>query len=222
MLDRVLSAIAPHICCSCGAENALVCEYCFFDICETPYERCVVCSRPTVDDNLCTTCRPNVQCDAAWVVGERTGTLRELIDRYKFDRAKEGASIMAQLLEQRLPQLPATAVVCFVPDISSHRRQRGYDHMRHVAKLFAERRGLPCRPLLVRQTSLSQRGANKKTRSRQQIGAFRVDSEIDQPVVLIDDIYTTGATIAAGVSALRARSSSAIIVAVVARQPFVK
>ena len=64
-------------------------------------------------------------------------------------------------------------------------------------------RGLSGRPLLVRQTLSVAKELPTKTRSSQQIGAFRVDSEIDQPVVLIDDIYTTGATIAAGVSALR-------------------
>ena len=222
MLDRLLSTIAPHICCSCGVENALLCEYCFFDICEDAYAQCIVCMRPTNDDNLCSGCRHGAGYDGAWVVGERIGGLCELIDQYKFDRAHEAADIIAQLINRRLPVLPADTVVCYIPDIAVHRRQRGYDHMRRVAEAVAAYRSLPCRPLLVRQTSLSQRGADKQTRAKRQIGAFRVDDDIDYPVLLVDDIYTTGATIGAGVSALSAKSSSPIFVAVVARQPFAK
>lgn len=220
MLDRLLSIIAPHICSSCGAENALLCGYCFSDIVESGFEQCVACLAPTAQDNLCGACRRHTPFDTAWVVGERSEGLRELIDRYKFDRAREGADVLARLLAARTPVFPANTVVTYIPSISGHRRQRGYDHMKLIAHRFAQHKGLTAAPLLRRQTSLSQRGATKQDRLTRQRGAFVVDRPVDTPVLLIDDIYTTGATIRAGVEALRAVGSQPVYVAVVARQPF--
>lgn len=218
MLDRLLGVVAPHICCACETENALVCESCLNDIIETGFEQCMVCLKPAAS-NLCLTCRAAAPYDEAWVVSERSGGVRELIDRYKFDRATAGADMLARLLDARLPVVPAQTIVTYIPDIALHRRQRGYDHMARVARAFAARRSLSCWPLLTRLTSLSQRGADKKERITRQAGAFRAEPSIDRPVVLIDDICTTGATITAGAAALRAVSAHPVFVAVVARQP---
>ncbi|MGB3023845.1 MAG: hypothetical protein WBB39_03505 [Candidatus Saccharimonadales bacterium] len=176
--------------------------------------------KPSGDSNLCSSCRPAVSYNDAWCVGERSGALRELIDRYKFDRARAGGSILASLLDAVVPQLPQGTVVTYIPDIAPHRRQRGYDHMRYCARLFARGRGLDCQPLLTRQTSLSQRGAGKIERAKRQRGAFRVDETVEHPTLLIDDICTTGATLNAGAAALRSVSQQPVFIAVVARQPF--
>ena len=220
MLDRVLSLIAPHICCSCGQNKALLCNYCFYDIISDGFDQCLVCLRPTVHSNLCTTCRPKRAFDDAWVVSERAEGLRELIDRYKFDRVQSADRVLVRLLDARLPQLPPDTIVTYIPTINAHRRQRGYDHMQRLAVGFASIRQLPTEPLLRRMTSLPQRGFTREEREVRQRGAFEARRDVTQPVLLLDDIYTTGATIAAGVAALRARSSSPIFVSAIARQPF--
>lgn len=154
-----------------------------------------------------------------WVVGERQGSLRELIDRYKFDRAKEAAEVIAGLLDVRLPQLPSDTVVTYIPDIPAHRRQRGYDHMRLIAKTLASKRHLVLAETLVRRTNTSQRGLSRVDRLQAQRGAFSSSYHGEGPVLLIDDIYTTGATIRAGVDALTRDTGTQVFVTVVARQP---
>lgn len=220
MLDRLLSTIAPHICSSCGAENALLCEYCFCDIVDAGYDQCLVCLQPAIPHNLCGACRPSVTYDEAWVVGERSAGLKEVIDRYKFDRAREGARILGRLLAARVPVVPPETIVSYIPNVARHRRQRGYDHMALVARELASHKKLTVVPLLRRHTSMTQRGAARSERLTRQHGAFYVDQAITSPVLLIDDICTTGATITAGVEAIRAVSDHPIFVAVVARQPF--
>lgn len=220
MIDRIISAIAPHICCSCGRDFGIGCENCISDIIEEPYAQCIGCLRPAAADNLCTQCRLVLPVRGAWAVGERHEGLERLIDAYKFDRAREAASILARLLDARLPQLPPDTLITYIPDIPAHRRQRGYDHMKYLAKLFANRRRLALEPLLERRTNVSQRTLSKQQRLRAQQDAFAAVHR-SCPVVLIDDIYTTGATIRAGVAALTAAGNTEIYVAIVARQPFV-
>lgn len=219
MLDRLLEVIAPHICCSCGKETALICKYCEYDIISERFAQCVMCLRPSDDDNLCTHCRQKTHYDSAWVVGDRSAGLKKLIDLYKFGRTIAAADVIARLLDAVVPQLPLDTIVTYIPTIASHRRQRGYDHMRLVAQKFAKRRGLASAPLLVRQTTLPQRGSSGKERLIRQIGAFKAAHVITSPVLLLDDIYTTGGTITAGAYALRDVSSALIFVGIIARQP---
>ena len=220
MLDRLLEAFAPHICCSCGDKTALLCEYCEYDIISERFSYCLACEKPTVDSNLCTGCHLRVAYDDAWVVGWRDEGLQRLIDLYKFERTRARADVIARLLDHILPQLPPETVITYIPTIPLHRRQRGYDHMKLTAEALARRRSLQRNSLLHRLTALPQLGSDKKSRLVRQRGAFEVPTNIETPVLLLDDIYTTGATITAGVAALRHASQQPIFVGVVARQPF--
>lgn len=218
MIDHLLRLVAPHICCSCGHENAVLCENCFFDIKDEPFGRCIGCLQPTSGGNVCGTCRVSFGVTNAWVVGERTDALKQLLDLYKFERVHEAAEVTARLLDASLPILPSETVVCYVPDIPAHRRQRGYDHMKRIAQLFAERRGLVLSPLLNRHTYRSQRGRSKNERQVAQENAFYATSH-HKHVLLIDDIYTTGATLSAGTKALHVGGVQNVYLGVVARQP---
>lgn len=221
MLDHILDVIAPHICCACGLKTGVLCSHCKYDIISEGYDCCIVCAKPSAASNMCGACRPGVAYDDAWVLGERRGGLQAVIDQYKFKRVRTAASVLAELLDMRLPQLPPTTIIAYIPTISSHRRQRGYDHMQRVAWLLARRRGLTVAPLLTRRTSLPQRAASSRAeRLLRQDGAFVAARVVSSPVLLLDDVYTTGATITAGVTALRAVSDQPIFVAVAARQPF--
>lgn len=220
MIDRLLSIIAPHICCSCGHENAILCENCFFDITDEPFSQCVDCMQPTVDGNLCRRCETHGPIKNLWVVGNRTGAVKKLIDLYKFEHNREAATRIASLLDARLPQLPAGTVVCFIPDIPAHRRKRGLDHMSVIATEFAKLRLLKTLPLLQRQTFHSQRGLSKAQRLQQQDGAFLVNQSPDiENCLVLDDVYTTGATVRAAAKALRDAGIENIYVGLVARQP---
>lgn len=218
MIDHLLRLVAPHICCSCERQNAILCENCFFDIKDEPFGRCIVCLQPTAGGNLCNSCGQDRGIANAWVVGERSHAIKQLLNLYKFERAYEAAEIIARLLHATIPILPRDTVVCYIPDIPSHRRQRGYDHMRQIAELFAKQRGLSLHPLLERRTYHSQRGLKKNERLAAQHDAFYV-SHAYEHVLLIDDIYTTGATLLAGARALKDAGVKNVYLGVVARQP---
>ena len=106
-----------------------------------------------------------------------------------------------------------------VPTIASHVRQRGFDHAARLAKEFARRRKLPCRMILHRRTSSVQHTADKSERWQQAKQAFVCDSSEAASCLLIDDIYTTGATLHYAAKALLDSGVEKVSVAVVARQP---
>lgn len=179
---------------------------------------CIVCNCPTSRMCLCNTCK--VSYEQAWVVGRREGVLQRLVGLYKFERAKSAYKDLGGLLLDILPELPLETVVVPIPTTPSRIRERGYDHILLIARYFAKSRGLKCRQLITRQTNTKQRQASAKQRLEQAKRAFCVNSDIDAniPYLLVDDVYTTGATIKYASQVLQKAGAKHIWVAIIARQ----
>lgn len=127
--------------------------------------------------------------------------------------------VCARLFDQVLSNFPSDTVITYVPTISRHVRQRGYDHMKRIAQRLGDIRGLRVERLIERPIEVVQRGATRRDRLSQQRNAFTVTATINHPVLIIDDIYTTGATLEAVSVAVRNKSSHPLYAAVLARQP---
>lgn len=219
MIDALLSTVAPHICSGCQEYGTVLCKSCIDDINNDDFGRCVWCLRPTVHMHQCGACTRKLKTAGAWVVGERAGVLKRLLNDYKFESHREAATALALLLDAAIPVLSTDTVVTWVPTAPAHTRQRGFDHAARLARVFAVLRGLPCQSLLIRQRGGSQHELGKKAREAAAAHAFRLKQAPHQPqILLIDDILTTGATMKACVGLLRAAGTD-VSVAVVARQP---
>lgn len=218
MVDRFLSFIAPHSCCGCGNSGSILCPSCKNDIVYEPVSACLGCLHPAFDDNLCRTCRQEMGVEKAWCVGVRETALKELLDRYKFDSAKEAGRRCAELLHQRLPLLPDDFVVVPAPTSPAHRRLRGFDHTLYFARVFAHERKLTCTRLLVRHGNETQHFKNRTERLAQPVQSLEVIGKVPQNVLLLDDIYTTGATLRACVRKMHEAGVKRVFVAIIARQ----
>lgn len=218
MLDNLISMIAPHHCYGCGKIGATLCDSCKYDIANEPYSGCIECGRLALR-GICTVCQ-DAYTDA-WCVGERDDILKRLIDGYKFSRQQASYLAAAELLAMVVPRLPRETIVTAIPTVSSHIRQRGYDHTALIAKEFARIRSLRYVPLLSRTHALRQRGATRTQRLSQAASAFVAEKLPDEtvPYLLFDDIVTTGATIRHGAKTLQRAGAKQIMVAAVARQP---
>ena len=218
MVDQLLSVVAPHSCCGCGNPGLILCDSCKNDIICEPFSACLVCLHPTIDDNLCKTCRHKTGVERGWCVGAREASLKYLLDRYKFDSAKEAGRKCVELLQQRLPLLPEDLVIVPVPTSPTHRRLRGFDHTLYLARILAAQRKLAWSQLLIRRDNETQHFKNRVERLKHPTKSLEVRGRVPQSVLLVDDIYTTGATLGACVQKMREAGVKRIFVAIIARQ----
>src|SRR5204862_240717 len=94
-----------------------------------------------------------------------------------------------------------------------HRRRRGVDHSRALASALARRAGLPLADCLVRTGDpRPQVGRGRRERIGGPLGSIALRNGADVPAtaLVVDDVVTTGATLAACLRVLRAAGSARI------------
>lgn len=105
------------------------------------------------------------------------------------------AEMAAELLEQRVPRLPLVPV----PRALTRRLKYGVEPARVIAEALAHRIGVPVTTALVPPLHRGRRAGRDHGRP---VGPFRIRSLRYPEVVVVDDVVTTGATMAAGIEAL--------------------
>lgn len=108
-------------------------------------------------------------------------------------------------------------VVTWAPTSDRRRRHRGFDQAELLARAVARRRQLPVARLLRRLPGGAQAGATALERATNPSFVARRGCRV--PVLVIDDVATTGATLTAAAAALRRAGAPEVHGLVVARAP---
>ena len=183
---------------------------------------CCACGRVTDGGGLCAACRESLLHDGVFLAWERTdpapnlpawslrphdGVPRDLILRLKYGAEARAARLLAELLLPLPPDVsfPPDTVVTWVTMPESRLRDRAVDHGRLLAETFAEKLSLPCRQLLLRRDRREKRQVTLTAaqRAANLAGAFRPKESIAFPVLIVDDVRTTGTTLCRCADALR-------------------
>jgi predicted amidophosphoribosyltransferase len=128
--------------------------------------------------------------------------------RAKFKADPVAAFLLCRFMVEIAEALPVREAECIssIPPDPARLRKRGIDLPGLLARKLAKRHGIPYeRDLLVRiRNTPSQRGLSRAGRLRNLRHAFRAGVPAPQGrVLIVDDVYTTGATARAAVRALR-------------------
>ena len=159
--------------------------------------------------------RPARRVIAAW---QYEGAARSLILALKLRGMRAAGGPLARGLIDALGRAGTVAsAVAWVPGRRRDVALRGFDHAEVLARTVAAHLGLPARSLLVRAADTpDQSKLTSVERAANVMGAF-VAAPFDEPVLVVDDLLTTGATAGACAGALVANGAPAVEVGVVCR-----
>jgi ComF family protein len=181
---------------------------------------------------LCRECRMAApEFARAVAYGSYDGELRELVHLLKYERVHGVAKLLAPKLGEAVLELEGVAapelMVVAVPLFPARERQRGYNQSVLLADeaLRWLRRARPDWRLVAAHGAMERRRSTESSfvlsrtgRRRNLRGAFKVLGDVDgREVLLVDDIYTSGATARECARVLMAAGAAKVWVATLAR-----
>lgn len=195
--DRILDLLYPPHCLGCGGQGAWLCKACLSTVVPAGEPRTLL-----VEVEGGTWPLP------IYSVGVHTGLPRRAVHALKYEGKRVLAEPMAAEMAALLGAWARLADwVVPVPLHRSRRRERGYNQAELLAGALATHLGLPMPKgclARVRQTP-PQVGLSVAERKENVAGAFSAHARVrERRLLLVDDVYTTGATIGACAAALAA------------------
>ncbi len=221
----------PRACPVCMAllppAAAFFCPACTDAVSPLPEGRCSCCALPflatTASSHLCSDCsRQSPPFAAVFAAGLYDGALKQALHRFKYSAAVDLDRPLAGFLQSHLPPLSGDELIVPVP-LHLHRlRRRGYNQSLLLARVLARTLQISLDKEILQRVvdSHSQQGLDARQRARNLCNAFVCTRRLSgETLLLIDDVMTTGATVAVCSQTLLDAGAGRVIVGVIARAP---
>ena len=220
-----LDFIFPPYCVGCGRQGAFICASCRQSLPQIEPPVCPRCGRPQPSGVLCSDC---VGWQAA-IDGIRSpfrfeGVIREAIHKLKYQNLRALAAPLAGMLQEYLSANHLDVdILVPVPLHRKRLRERGYNQSQLLAKELGKLIDIPVLDdALVRRkhTPPQARTATVEERTHNIADAFAcLDGSLQgEHVLLLDDVATSGATLDACATVLKANGAAAVWGLVMARE----
>ncbi|HET8529107.1 MAG TPA: double zinc ribbon domain-containing protein [Gaiellaceae bacterium] len=201
----LLDLLLPRRCVVCRAAGAQLCVRCRDALPRLTPPLCARCGAPTAwPVERCRECSGRrLAFTRARAAVAYEDDVRRLVRAWKERGLRSLAEEAAELIVARVPRPVDVDVVTFVPGEPWRSRARGHTPAERLARALADRWQLPCEPLL-RRTGSARRQSGLGRADRRHNPAFTASAP-RRSAVLVDDVYTTGATAHAAARALGGR-----------------
>jgi predicted amidophosphoribosyltransferase len=210
----------PGACPGCGKlEPAGICLACLEAGLQPVAAACQACGSPRACGACIVLAGP---LDRVSALGAYAGILHPAIRQLKYDGRRDLAGPLGAAIGRlaiRLDPGAASALWVPIPAPPDRVRARGYDQAYLLARAASAAIGAPKPQHALRRTRNTPPlyAMTRSQRARLLEGVFCATGPLEGPVVLVDDVLTTGATASAAGAALRAAGADPVHLVVVAR-----
>lgn len=193
----------PKKCVNCGREGKYVCSECEVGLWEEE-QICPVCCRASRYGLRHKYCREPYSLDGLTALWAYEGIARRLIAKakytFRYDYLREFSNFNYQFsnkpeFNQFLKFLEMKPVAVAVPLYKNREKWRGFNQAEMIAKWVGETWELSTQKLLERVKDTGQQMMrNRVERLVAMEDAFRINGQVPKNILLVDDVWTSGAT----------------------------
>ena len=223
--ETALNLLFPQWCIGCGKEGGLICSSCHSALSRIMPPLCPRCGRPQPSGILCPGCVSwRAEIDGIRSPFRFDGVIRQAIHQLKYRNLRALATPLAQLLKDYLStNLIPGEVLVPVPLHRKRLRERGYNQSSLLVMELGKVTNLPVENdclVRLRQAPPQARTPTVEERQSNVADAFACrDQRLrDKQVLLIDDVATSGATLDACATVLKAAGATLVWGLVLARE----
>lgn len=201
---RVVDLFFPQTCINCGKSGGYLCKYCLSQV---PFAEttCPVCRRFSFYGKTHDQCMTDVSLNGLVSVWEYKGVIRKAISaiKYKFAYNITPTVTSEAAKEIKKFKLSTDSLCVAVPLYRSRANWRGFNQSADFAQYLSNDLGWTYVPHVLERTSKTtpQVQLTVQKRLRNMRGKIAVNTTIlnkidtKRPLVIVDDVWTTGATI---------------------------
>lgn len=230
----LLDLIYPAFCAVCSEKiepllDFGVCESCLKTIKTLESPLCQRCGIPqkniSTNSQHCNFCKgEKFFFDRQLSTSAYKGALKVCIHQFKYKRKRKLGKILSQIMLEFAKKHLSIEEIDLITCVPLHNRklaERGFNQSEILAKNIAENLNIDfSNPILRKANTKSQFNLNKDQRVRNVSGAFTCSDKTNlnnKKVLLVDDIFTTGATVNECAKTLKSSGAEKVIVLTMAR-----
>lgn len=205
MLESVLDFFFPKRCLGCGRAGTYICEVCEQKIPFLEDQYCAVCQKPSVGGFTHHRCRGTHKPERILSLLSYRDLGRKLVTVLKYEKVTDLRHLIGReavnFLNDSNISLGRETVVTFVPTHPLKFLERGFNQAELIAKEVSKAKSLKILPVLDKVLESPSQTALSRTERKQNIeGSFALNPEFqnevyDHDILLVDDVFTTGATL---------------------------
>ncbi len=214
----LLKPICPA--CEQSQPDGLLCATCATYL-ETLNEPCKLCGEPNIVESVCGRCLQTLPpWDAVAMRWSFTGLSRHLIHQFKYHHDIAAAEAMIKIWCQETDLSCRPEALVAVPMHHRKHAKKGYNQADILAKRLSTQLSIPVWRGIQRQIATPPlEGLSKKERKKELKDAFRLTATPPKTVAIIDDVFTSGATMAEISRLLKRQGCQFVAVWTLARTP---
>lgn len=223
----ILDLLLPVECLGCGKEGQWLCDKCLASIFISHKFQCPSCGKETPLGKTCKKCESGYPLDGLIHAAKYNNKLlQKCINVFKYQGVRDMAVSLGELIGETLRRLPAQgldelAAFTLIP-VPLHRKKlldRGFNQSELLARRLAGNLGLPIDTQILYRKKNTRPQAKKKSAKRKKNleGAFACRAKPPEKVLLIDDVFTSGSTMAEAARTLKAAGAKKVRGLVLAR-----
>lgn len=210
MFELLKDFLFPKKCVQCGRSGRFLCTNCIRKQVAYEKQRCIKCQRSSLDGLTHPRCKQIWSAEGLYVIFKYRNGIKKIIKDMKFRRLsdldKELEGLFAGLDRRMVDYWKRNNfVVTWVPMHISKQNERGFNQAESIGKVFARINSLTVIDMLVRSKNTTPQFMQSRIERQKNIrNSIRVKSRLKKEnIILIDDVVTTGATVAECVKVLK-------------------
>ncbi len=219
----------PRVCLSCGFLGSHICPACYKKLRKIEKDSCFYCRKPSFLGLTHPICKKRYGVDGNLSCFYYDNTLKKIIKNIKYRLALSGLRELLLLIPQRqfdkiagYNKLYGNLEIEPIPLFKARERQRGFNQAEEISTFLLESFDFHEASNLTRnRDTLPQSRISKSVDRKKNIkNAFALKTGKDlrkRKIILIDDIMTTGATVAEAASLLKKRGAEKVFVFTLAK-----